>query len=86
MATKNINISISEEVLLKFDAVVASGKYSNRSRLIEESIILMLKKIDEEEIGEQAKQLNQEESEEWYEGEIEAWQEEYSKKASTRQL
>ena len=40
MPTKNINIGISEEILSKSDAVVASGQYSNRSRLIEESIMV----------------------------------------------
>jgi Arc/MetJ-type ribon-helix-helix transcriptional regulator len=77
MPTKNINISIDEQVLLQSDALIASGKYANRSRFIEESIVMMLKRIDEEEIGEQAKLLTEKDSEEWYEGELESWQEKY---------
>lgn len=77
MATKSINVTIDEDILIQSDAVVASGLYSNRSRFIEESIALMLQKLDEEYIGEQAKQLNNNEAEEWLEGELESWQEEY---------
>ena len=77
MATKSINVTIDENILIQSDAVVASGLYSNRSRFIEESIVLMLQKLDEEYIGEQAKRLNNDEAEEWFEGELESWQEEY---------
>ena len=77
MATKSINVTIDEEILTQSDAVVASGRYSNRSRFIQESIIYMLQKLDEEYIAEQAKQLNKDEAEEWFDGELESWQEEY---------
>ena len=77
MATKSINITIDENILMQSDAVVASGKYSNRSRFIQDSIALMLQKLDAETIGEEAKKLNSQESEEWLEGELESWQEEY---------
>ena len=77
MATKSINVTIDEEILAQSDAVVASGRYSNRSRFIQESIVYMLQKLDEEHIAEQAKQLNSDEAEEWLAGELESWQEEY---------
>ena len=77
MPTKSINITIDEEVLQKSDRLVQEGKYPNRSRFIEEAIALRLKQIDAEFIGEQAKLLAEDESEEWFEGEIESWQEEY---------
>jgi Arc/MetJ-type ribon-helix-helix transcriptional regulator len=77
MPTKSINVTIDENILSQSDAIVASGKYANRSRFIEDSITLMLKKIDEEEIGLEAKKLKQEESEEWFEGELDFWQEKY---------
>jgi Arc/MetJ-type ribon-helix-helix transcriptional regulator len=75
MSTKSINITIDEEVLNQSDRLVKEGKYSNRSRFIEEAIALRLKQLDAEFIGEQAKLLSQEESEEWFEGELESWQE-----------
>ncbi|MEY2833161.1 MAG: hypothetical protein RLZZ574_2420 [Cyanobacteriota bacterium] len=77
MSTKSINITISEEILSQSDRLVKAGKYANRSRFIEEAITLRLKQLDAEFIGEQAKLLSQEESEEWFEGELESWQEKY---------
>jgi Arc/MetJ-type ribon-helix-helix transcriptional regulator len=77
MSTKSINITIDEEILNQSDRLVKPGKYANRSRFIEEAIALRLKQLDAEFIGEQAKLLSQEESEEWFEGELEAWQEKY---------
>jgi Arc/MetJ-type ribon-helix-helix transcriptional regulator len=77
MSTKSINITIDEEVLNQSDRLVKEGKYANRSRFIEEAITLRLKQLDAEFIGEQAKLLSQEESEEWFEGELESWQEKY---------
>lgn len=77
MATKSINVTIDEEIIAQSDAVVASGRYANRSRFIQESIVYMLQKLDEEHIAEQAKQLSNDEAEEWFEGELESWQEEY---------
>ena len=77
MATKSINVTIDEEILAQSDAVVASGRYANRSRFIQESIVYMLQKLDEEHIASQAKQLSNDEAEEWFEGELESWQEEY---------
>jgi Arc/MetJ-type ribon-helix-helix transcriptional regulator len=77
MSTKSINITIDEEILSKSDRLVKEGKYANRSRFIEEAITLRLKQLDAEFIGEQAKLLSQEDSEEWFEGELESWQEKY---------
>ena len=77
MTTKSINVTIDEEILSQSDAVVASGKYANRSRFIQEAIANMLQKLDEEHIAEQAKLLKDDEAEEWFEGELESWQEEY---------
>ena len=77
MPTKSINITLDREVLAQLDLLVTHKKYANRSRMIEEAIKEKLKALDEEIIGEQAKLLNQEESEEWLEGELELWQEEY---------
>ncbi len=77
MSTKSINITIDENLLAKLDAIVASGRYANRSRSIEEAIADKLKALDEEMIGEQAKMLNEEDTEEWFEGELESWQEKY---------
>lgn len=77
MPTKSINITLDQEVLAQLDLLVADKRYANRSRMIEEAIKEKLQTLDEEIIGEQAKLLNQEESEEWLEGELELWQEEY---------
>ena len=77
MPTKSINITLDQEVLAQLDLLVADNRYANRSRMIEEAIKEKLQALDEEIIGEQAKLLNQEESEEWLEGELELWQEEY---------
>jgi metal-responsive CopG/Arc/MetJ family transcriptional regulator len=65
MSTKSINITIDEKLLAKLDVIVASGKYPNRSRSIEEAIADKLKALDEED------------TEEWFEGELESWQEKY---------
>jgi len=75
MATKSINITIEEAVLIESDRLVESGKYANRSRFIEEAIQLRLKQLDAEFIGEQSKLLDPDEAEEWFEGEVELWQE-----------
>jgi metal-responsive CopG/Arc/MetJ family transcriptional regulator len=77
MPTKNVNISIDERLLLESDRIVASGKYANRSRFIEDAIASKLKELDRELIGEQAKLLERDDAEEWFEGEIESWQEKY---------
>ena len=78
MTTKSINVTVDEELLASSDALVAEGKYSSRSQFVQESIRLMLKKIDEELIAEQAKLLSSEEdSEQWFEGEQEDWQGQY---------
>ena len=77
MINKSINITIDEKILAQLDAVVASGKYANRSRFIQESVAYMLQKLDEEHISRQAKLLDQESTEEWFDGELEFWQEEY---------
>ena len=75
MATKSINITIEEAVLIESDRLVKTGKYANRSRFIEEAIQLRLKQLDAEFIGEQSKLLDPDEAEEWFEGEAELWQE-----------
>jgi Arc/MetJ-type ribon-helix-helix transcriptional regulator len=78
MASKAINVTIDEVLLAKSDALVAEGKYRNRSQFIQESIKTMLKKLDADLIGEEAKLLSSSsESEEWFEGELDVWQEEY---------
>ncbi len=77
MSPKNINITIEEKVLTKLDLLVTSQRYPNRSQVIEEAVREKLQALDEELIGEQAKLISEEESEEWYEGELELWQEEY---------
>ncbi len=77
MPTKSINITLDQEVLAQLDLLVADQRYTNRSRMIEEAIKEKLQALDEEIIGEQAKLLNPEDSEEWLEGELELRQEEY---------
>ena len=77
MTTKSINVTIDEEILAHSDAIVASGKYANRSRFVREATANMLQKLDEEHIVEQAKLLKNDEAEEWFDGELESWQEEY---------
>ena len=77
MITKSINITINEKLLNKLDAVVATGRYANRSRSIEDAIASKLRELDAEMIGEQAKLLSETKSEEWFEGELKSWQEEY---------
>ncbi len=77
MATKSINITIDEEILSQSDRLVKEKKYASRSRFIEEAITLQLKQLDAEFIGKQAKLLNKNEAEEWFEGELESWQEKY---------
>lgn len=78
MATKSINVTVDEELLASSDILVAEGKYANRSQFVQASIKLMLKKIDEELIAEQAKLLkDDDDSEQWFEGELADWQEKY---------
>ena len=78
MATKSINVTVDEDLLALSDALVAQGKYANRSQFVQASIQLMLKKLDAELIAEQAKLLKDgDDTEEWFEGELESWQEEY---------
>ena len=78
MATKSINVTVDENLLASSDALVAEGKYANRSQFVQAAIELMLKKVDEELIAEQAKLLKDDaDDEEWFEGEIADWQEEY---------
>lgn len=77
MATKSINITIDQKILAKLDSVITDKTYPNRSRLIEEAIREKLQALDEAIIGEQAKLLSEDESEEWLEGELELWQEKY---------
>jgi len=43
-------------------------------KFIVEAIALRLKQLDADFIGEQAKLLDRNDSEEWFEGEIESWQ------------
>jgi len=74
MATKHINITVDEKMVAQSDLLVKRGIYPNRSKFIEEAISIRLKQIDSEFIGEQAKLLEEEESEEWLEGEFELWQ------------
>lgn len=74
MATKHINITVDEKMVAQSDLLVKRGIYPNRSKFIEEAIAIRLKQIDSEFIGEQAKLLEEEESEEWLEGEFELWQ------------
>ena len=51
---------------------------SIKEKGVQASIEVMLNKLDAESIGEQAKLLNSKaDSEEWFEGEFESWQEEY---------
>ena len=74
MATKHINITVDEKMVFQSDLLVKRGIYPNRSKFIEEAIAMRLKQIDSEFIGEQAKLLEEEDSEEWFEGEFELWQ------------
>ena len=74
MATKHINITVDEKMVAQSDLLVKRGIYPNRSKFIEEAIAMRLKQIDSEFIGEQAKLLEGEDSEEWLEGEFELWQ------------
>ena len=77
MSTKSINITIDQQILARLDSMVTNKIYANRSRIIEEAVREKLQALDEELIGEQAKLLSQDEAEEWFEGELELWQEEY---------
>lgn len=77
MASKSINVTIDEKLLAQSDVLVAEGQYANRSQFVQASIEAMLKKLDAELIGEQAKLLGSDESEQWFEGELDSWQEEY---------
>lgn len=77
MSTKSINITIDQQILARLDSMVTNKIYANRSRIIEEAVREKLQALDEELIGEQAKLLSQDEAEEWFDGELELWQEEY---------
>lgn len=78
MPSKSINITVDEDLIAKSDDLVVKGKYANRSQFVQASIEFMLKKLDAEAIGEQAKLLNTDtDSEEWFEEELESWQEQY---------
>jgi metal-responsive CopG/Arc/MetJ family transcriptional regulator len=77
MATKNITITVEESLIEQSDSVVSRGVYPNRSRFIEDAIASKLKELDEKFIGEQAALLDPTDAEEWFEGEIEQWREEY---------
>lgn len=77
MTSKSINVTIDEKLLAQSDVLVAEGQYANRSQFVQASIEAMLKKLDAELISEQAKLLDSNESEEWFEGELDSWQEEY---------
>lgn len=77
MASKAVNITVNEELIAEGDRLVKEGKYANRSQLFQEALASLLKNKDAEEIGEQAKLLDSEDSEEWLEGELESWQEKY---------
>jgi metal-responsive CopG/Arc/MetJ family transcriptional regulator len=77
MATKNITITVEENLLKRSDGIVSQGIYPNRSRLIEDAIAAKLKELDEKFIGAQAALLDPSDAEEWFEGEIEQWREEY---------
>lgn len=72
MASKSINVTIDEKLLAQSDDLVAQGQYASRSQFVQASIEAMLKKLDAELIGEQAKLLDSEESEEWFEGELDS--------------
>jgi Arc/MetJ-type ribon-helix-helix transcriptional regulator len=80
MVTKAINVTIDANLLAKSEALVADGKYFNRSQFIQEVVAYLLKKIDADLICEQAKLLSfssERESEEWFDGELDSWQEKY---------
>lgn len=78
MASRSINVTIDEELLALSDSLVVEGKYANRSQFVQASIQAMLLKLDAEHIAEQAKLLKQNnDAEEWFEGELDSWQEEY---------
>ncbi len=81
MVSKSINVTIDEELLAKSDSLVLEGKYANRSQFVQASIQAMLFKLDAEHIAEQAKLLNghqeNNDTEEWFQGELDSWQEEY---------
>ena len=77
MPTKNIDMTVDEKILNKLDRLVKEGRYANRSKFIEEAIALRLQQLDAEFIGEQAKLLDDSNSENWFKGELELWQEKY---------
>ncbi|MEN9565283.1 MAG: hypothetical protein RLZZ69_479 [Cyanobacteriota bacterium] len=78
MASKSINVTIDEELLALSDSLVVQGKYANRSQFVQASIKAMLIELDAEHIAEQAKLLKKDnDTEEWFEGELDSWQEEY---------
>lgn len=77
MPTKSINITLDENLVKKLDSFVSQGYYPNRSRSIESVLRQGLKAIQEEHIAQQAKLLDTKDVEDWFEGEIELWQEKY---------
>ena len=80
MATKAVNITIDTNLLEKTDILVAEGKYPNRSQLFQEAVNALVKEIEDDLIGIQAKLLapsSEQESEEWFEGELDSWKEQY---------
>jgi metal-responsive CopG/Arc/MetJ family transcriptional regulator len=77
MATKSITITVEEKLIERSDGIVLQGMYPNRSRFIEDAIAAKLKELDEKFIGSQAALLDPNDAEEWFEGEIQQWSEEY---------
>ena len=77
MGTKSVTITLDEDLLQKIDSFVSLGYYPNRSRSIEGVVKKGLKAIQEQHIAEQAKLFDTSDVEEWFEGEIELWQEKY---------
>ncbi len=80
MTTKAVNVTIDTDLLEKTDTLVAEGKFSNRSQLFQEAVNALIKEIEADLIGIQAKLLapsSEQESEEWFEGEWDSWNEEY---------
>ena len=77
MGTKSVTITLEEDLLKKIDSFVSQGYYPNRSRSIEGVVKEGLKVLQEQHIAEQAKLLDTSDVEEWFEDEIELWQEKY---------
>ena len=77
MGTKSVTITLDEDLLKKIDSFVSQGYYPNRSRSIEGVVQKGLKALQQQHIAEQAKLFDTSDVEEWFEGEIELWQEKY---------